>query len=157
MHLRQFRTLYFFYYMWNYTAHFNKQGSTENSWAITVSKTLITKCTWRNAVEQSFFYLFKCSCFRSILLYLKRKLCACTGISYVVFFYYRKSSKRYKLLYTSIDDSDQPAHPRSLIRVLDGRPMGSKESNVCKESNVSSGGKKLRFLSDSLCGYAEWF
>ena len=30
------------------------------------------------------------------------------------------SSKRYKLACAHIEDSDQPAHPRSLIRVFDG-------------------------------------
>ena len=31
-------------------------------------------------------------------------------------------SKRYKLACVPIDDSDQPAHPRSLIRAFDGLP-----------------------------------
>ena len=52
-----------------------------------------------------------------------------------------ESSKRYTLACVPIEDSDQPAHPRSLIRVFDGRSMGSKGSNV------SSGGK-LRLWSD---------
>ena len=48
---------------------------------------------------------------------------------------------RHKLACTSIEDSDQPAHPRSLIRVFDERSMGSQGSNV------SSGGK-LRLWPD---------
>ena len=40
---------------------------------------------------------------------------------------------------TANDDYDQPTHPRSLIRVFDRFPIGSQESNV------SSGGKQLRF------------
>ena len=31
-------------------------------------------------------------------------------------------SKRYKLACVPIDDSDQPAHPHSLIRAFDGLP-----------------------------------
>ena len=45
------------------------------------------------------------------------------------------SSKRYKLAYGPIEDSDQPAHPCSLIRVFDGCSVDSHGSNV------SSGGK----------------
>ena len=52
------------------------------------------------------------------------------------------SSIGYKLACALIEDSDQPAHTRRLIRVFDGRSMGSKGSNV------SSGGKlrKLRLF-----------
>ena len=48
------------------------------------------------------------------------------------------SSKRYKLEGSLIEDSDQTAHPRSLIRVFDERYMGSQGSIV-------SSGRKLRF------------
>ena len=48
------------------------------------------------------------------------------------------SSKMYKMACAPIEDSDQPAHTRSLISVFNGRPMGSQMSNV------PSGGK-LRF------------
>ena len=51
------------------------------------------------------------------------------------------TTNRYKLACFPIEDSDQAAHPRSLIRVFDGRFMGSQGSNV------SSGGK-LRLWSD---------
>ena len=30
----------------------------------------------------------------------------------------------------NVDDSSQPVHPRSLIRVFDGRSMGGQEPNV---------------------------
>ena len=40
------------------------------------------------------------------------------------------SSKSNKLVYAHIDDSDQTAHPRSLIRVFDGHYMGSQRHNV---------------------------
>ena len=50
-------------------------------------------------------------------------------------------SKRFKMACKPTEDSDQPARPRSLIRVFDGRPrslirvfdgrsFGSQESNV---------------------------
>ena len=45
------------------------------------------------------------------------------------------SSKILKLVWAPIVDSDQPAHPRSLIRVFDGRSIGRQVSNI------SSGGK----------------
>ena len=45
------------------------------------------------------------------------------------------SSKRYKLACAPIEDSDQPAQMRRLIRVFDGRSMGSQGFSV------SSGGK----------------
>ena len=51
------------------------------------------------------------------------------------------SSKKYKLAISPIKDSDHPAHPRSLIRVLDGRSLG------CQGSYVSSGGT-LRLWPD---------
>ena len=45
------------------------------------------------------------------------------------------ASKRYKLALAPTEDSDQIAHARNLIRVLDGRFMG------CQGTNVSSSGK----------------
>ena len=41
----------------------------------------------------------------------------------------------YKLAYAPIEDSDQLAHARSLIRVFNGRSMADQGSNV------TSGGK----------------
>ena len=38
------------------------------------------------------------------------------------------SSERYKLACAHIEDSDQTAHVRSLIRVFDGRFIGSEGS-----------------------------
>ena len=58
------------------------------------------------------------------------------------------SSIRYKLACAHIEDSDQTAHPRSLIRVIDGRSMGSLGSKV------SSGGKLTLFRQ---CGFADCF
>ena len=55
-------------------------------------------------------------------------------------------SKMYKFALAPIEDSDQPAHPRSLIWVLDRRSMGSQGSNV-------SSGIKLRICSD--CAHAQ--
>ena len=46
-----------------------------------------------------------------------------------------ESSKRYRLECAPIQDSDQIASPRNLIRLFDGRSMDSQWSNV------SSGGK----------------
>ena len=46
------------------------------------------------------------------------------------------SSKSYKLAYAPIEDSDQPARPRSLIRVFDGRIMGSQGSNVFSDGRL---------------------
>ena len=43
----------------------------------------------------------------------------------------------YKLAFAPIEDSDQPAYSHSLIRVCDGRSMGSQGSKV-------SLGRKLR-------------
>ena len=43
---------------------------------------------------------------------------------------------QFKLAVAPIIDSDQPAHPHSLIRVFDGRSMGSQGIDV------SSGGKQ---------------
>ena len=51
------------------------------------------------------------------------------------------SSKRYKLACAHIEDSDQTARPRSLIRAIDGRSMG------CQGSNVSTG-RKYSLYSD---------
>ena len=48
-----------------------------------------------------------------------------------------ETCKRYMLPCATIEDSDQPARPRSLIRVFDGRSMGSQVSKV-------SSGRKLR-------------
>ena len=45
------------------------------------------------------------------------------------------SSKTYKLACAPIEDSDEPDHPRHLIKVFDERSMGSQESSV------SSGGQ----------------
>ena len=50
-------------------------------------------------------------------------------------------SKRYKVAYAPIEDSDKTAHLRSLIRVCDGRSMDSQGSSV-------SIGGKLRLCSD---------
>ena len=50
------------------------------------------------------------------------------------------SSKRYLLAYAPIKDSDQTAWTRRLIRIFDGRSMGSKGSSV------SSGGKTKTLL-----------
>ena len=50
------------------------------------------------------------------------------------------TSKRYKLACALIKYSDQPAHPRSLIRVFDKPSMDSQVSNV------SSGGKLRLWL-----------
>ena len=47
----------------------------------------------------------------------------------------RVSSKMYKLAYAPIEDSDKPAHPFSLIRVIDERSMGTRRQG----STVSSG------------------
>ena len=44
-------------------------------------------------------------------------------------------SKGNKLVCAPIKDSDQPVHPHSLIRVIDGHSMGSQGSNA------SAGGK----------------
>ena len=41
---------------------------------------------------------------------------------------YPVSSKRYKLAWAPIGDSDQSAHMRSLIRVFDARSIGSQGS-----------------------------
>ena len=42
------------------------------------------------------------------------------------------SSKRYKLAYAPIEDSDVPAHLRSLIRVFKGHIICSKGFNVLR-------------------------
>ena len=51
------------------------------------------------------------------------------------------SSKRYKLACALIEDSDQPVHQHSLIRVFGGRSVGSQGSN-------NSSGGKLRLRLD---------
>ena len=56
--------------------------------------------------------------------------------------------ERYKFACGHIEDSDQPAHLRRLIRVFDGRCM------ECLGFNVSSGGK-LRLLSDYVCVHTD--
>ena len=48
------------------------------------------------------------------------------------------SSKRYKLAYALIEDSDHPVHLHSLIRVFNGHSIGSQASNV------SNSGVKLK-------------
>ena len=50
-------------------------------------------------------------------------------------------AKWYKLTRAPIEDSNQPAHPRSLIRVFNGRSLGSQRFNV-------SSGEKLVLWSD---------
>ena len=40
------------------------------------------------------------------------------------------SSKRYRLAYAPIEDSDQPVHLHILIRVINGGSIGSQGSNV---------------------------
>ena len=40
------------------------------------------------------------------------------------------SSKMFKLVYAPIEDSGQPAHPRSLTRVVDRRSMSRQRSEV---------------------------
>ena len=49
------------------------------------------------------------------------------------------SKLSYKLANAPIEDSDQPVHPHSLIRVFDGYSMASQKSNV-------SSGRKLRLI-----------
>ena len=51
------------------------------------------------------------------------------------------SSIRYKFACAPIKDSDQSAHQRNLIRVFEGRPMGSQGSN-------DSSGGKLKLWSE---------
>ena len=55
--------------------------------------------------------------------------------------HYMMYRKRYNLACAPTEDSDQPVHQRSLIRVFDASSMG------CQGSNVSSGGR-LRLWSD---------
>ena len=50
-------------------------------------------------------------------------------------------SKRYKFTCAPSEDSDQPAHPRSLIRIFNGSYIGSQESKV-------SSGAKVRLWAD---------
>ena len=40
------------------------------------------------------------------------------------------SNKRYKLACAPIEDSDQPVHPQSPIRIFDGHSMGRQGSNI---------------------------
>ena len=47
------------------------------------------------------------------------------------------SNKNYKLACAHIEASDQPARPRSLIRIFDGRSLG-------RQGSISSSGGKLR-------------
>ena len=54
---------------------------------------------------------------------------------------YLASNHRYRFACVPIEDSDQPAHPRSLIKVFDGRSMESQGSYV-------SSGATLRLWSD---------
>ena len=58
------------------------------------------------------------------------------------------SSIRYKLGFEPVVDSDQPAQPRSLIRVFGGRSMGNQASNLPSDG-------KLRLIRLRSC--AEWF
>ena len=46
-------------------------------------------------------------------------------------------SKRYNLACATIEDSDQPARPRRLIRVFNGRSMGSQGSNASSGRKMS--------------------
>ena len=46
------------------------------------------------------------------------------------------TTKTYKLACAPIEDSDQAAHPRSLIRVFDGRSMGSQGYNVSSDGEL---------------------
>ena len=45
---------------------------------------------------------------------------------------------RYKLARAPNEDLDQPVHPRCLIRVFNGRSMGSKKPNVSSVENKIS-------------------
>ena len=51
--------------------------------------------------------------------------------------YELESRNRYTLTCVPIEDSDQPGHLHSLIRVFDGHSMGSQVSNIFT-------GRKLR-------------
>ena len=46
------------------------------------------------------------------------------------------TSKLCKLACASIEDSDQPAHPYSLIIVFDGHSMGSQWSNISSDGKI---------------------
>ena len=48
----------------------------------------------------------------------------------------RVLTKSYKLACSPIIDLDQPAHPRSLIRVFDGRSMGSLGSIISADRKL---------------------
>ena len=74
--------------------------------------------------------------FREMFLYFASKswnssyrVCSCRIIRKPVLSQEPVSSKRYKFACAPIKDSDQSAHPRSLIRVFDGRSKGSQGSN----------------------------
>ena len=57
------------------------------------------------------------------------------------------SSKRYKLACAPIENSVQPAHRYSMVRVFDGQSLGSQGSSV-------SLGGKLKHTS-RMCGRAD--
>ena len=46
-------------------------------------------------------------------------------------------SERFTLVYAPIKDSDHPAHPRSLIRVFNGRLSDSQGSNFSSERKLN--------------------
>ena len=58
------------------------------------------------------------------------------GLLIIEIVYEAESSERYKLTYAPTEDSDQPVHPRSLIRAFNGRSMGSRGSNVSSDGKV---------------------
>ena len=83
------------------------------------------------------------------------------------------SSKRYKLACAHIENSEQPAHPCNLIRVFDGRSMGSKGAyfslrwkiktdetvrlrKLSIELNLLVGMRVQRWLT-SLYAHANWY
>ena len=55
----------------------------------------------------------------------------------MILLYVPVSRKRYKLACVPIEDSDQPAHLRRLIRVLDGHSMESQWLNVISDGQLS--------------------
>ena len=46
------------------------------------------------------------------------------------------SGKMYKSAYARLEDSDQAAHLRSLIKVFDGRSMGGQGSTVSSDGKL---------------------
>ena len=58
------------------------------------------------------------------------------------------SNKRYKLACVPIKDSDQPAHPYSLIRVYNRHPMGSQRSNVSSDEELRLWSDCVKVLTD---------